>query len=87
MRHLAFLIVTCGLLSACVGSQLTERDVDLSAPYPSLHSVPDRPCVKDFVKIDAEREEFENSYETEIDLNDAIRSKYNAPDRINPKAK
>lgn len=66
------------VLTACAGTQITGRDVDMSQPYPDLHSVPDRPAKPNFVPIDAERKDFDQDHERKLELNQSIRE-HNKP--------
>jgi hypothetical protein len=84
MRLTCSLVILCGILSGCVGTKVTGRDVDTSKPHPSLHSVPDRPKPADFTQIDEEREDFEEGHEHMLHLNTKIRESYHAPAKDEP---
>lgn len=75
------LVALCAGLSGCIGTKVTGRDVDTSAPHPSLHTVPNRPAPKDFKKIDAERVDFDKDHESKLVQNTNLRKKLHAPDK------
>lgn len=72
-------LLVCTTLTGCVGTWITQREVDTSDPYPNLHSVPDKPPKKNFKKIDIELENFETAYEKSMDTNEQIRKENIAP--------
>jgi hypothetical protein len=84
MRQAAFLTLLCIGISGCVGTKITGREVDTTKPYPSLHSVPDKPTPIDFTKIDAERTDFDKSIVTEVHKNEELRKKFVPPVKKEP---
>lgn len=57
------LILIAFTLSGCIGTKLTKRTTDTSQPFPSLHSVPERPPKVNFQEADKELEDLEEDYE------------------------
>lgn len=81
MKRVGLIASLTVFLSGCIGSELTGRDVDTDTPFPSLHSVPDRPEAKNMQKIESERDDFEENYENKLDRNEQLRKKYHAPSK------
>lgn len=61
------------LLTGCAGTYITGRDVDRSADYPKLHTVPDRPAKKDFSDVKQRLDDFETSHEEAKSENQRLR--------------
>lgn len=81
MKKVGFAISLVLFQSGCIGTELTGRDVDTNAAFPDLHSVPDRPAQKNMQKIEEERDDFEENYESKLDRNEQLRNKYHAPSK------
>ena len=73
MHRIFFILILSLTLTACIGTKLTKRKTDTSQPYPSLHSVPDRPPKIDFKKADEELKTLEKDYAIKIQMNEELR--------------
>ena len=63
-------------LTGCVGTMFLNRDYEKDKPYPSLHSVPDRPEAVDYTVVNQEIAQEENDQEQMLKFNKEWREKY-----------
>lgn len=74
MRHKRFLSLVL-LLAGCIGSSFDDRS-DVDAPFPSLHSVPDRPRALDHYEQTQVDTEMGIDQQKMLDANHDLRAKF-----------
>ena len=81
MRHLILTLLSCSLLTGCIGTKVTGRQTDTNQPHPDLHSVPDKPTPIDTKQIQQEMNAFDQSHEDTLEQNQRLRKNNPAPEK------